>query len=86
MDLGPLKDKSNIAVYYKNMEIDITEEVLLFDFSAIVAAVGGSMGLFLGFSCYSLALDFCTVLQRRIKCCNGMHGTKKNHQSSVISI
>jgi len=28
----------------------VIEEVLLFDFAAIVSAVGGSLGLFIGFS------------------------------------
>jgi len=31
-------------------DVTIIEEVLLFDFAAIVAAVGGSLGLFIGFS------------------------------------
>jgi hypothetical protein len=31
-------------------DVTIVEEVLLFDFTAIVAAVGGSLGLFIGFS------------------------------------
>ena len=57
MQLTPLKDKSSIAVYYKNMDIEVSEEVLLYDFNALVAAVGGSLGLFLGFSCYSVALE-----------------------------
>ncbi len=37
------------------------EEVLLLDFNAIVSAVGGSLGLFLGFSC----LDFSSFLVTR---------------------
>ena len=31
-------------------DVTIIEEVFLFDFAAIVAAVGGSLGLFIGFS------------------------------------
>jgi hypothetical protein len=31
-------------------DITLIEEVLLFDLTAIVAAVGGSLGLFIGFS------------------------------------
>ena len=27
-------------------------EIVLYDFNAVVASVGGSLGLFLGFSCY----------------------------------
>jgi hypothetical protein len=43
-----------INFYYHSSRVEVLEEYLLFDFNAIVAAVGGSLGLFLGFSC----LDF----------------------------
>ena len=33
--------------------IETTTEYYLYDFPAIVSAVGGNLGLFLGFSCYS---------------------------------
>jgi hypothetical protein len=39
------------------MEVTTTQEVLLYDFNAIVSAIGGSLGLFLGFSCHQLALQ-----------------------------
>jgi hypothetical protein len=39
------------------------EEYLLFDFNAIVSAVGGSLGLFLGFSC----LDFLLRLLAKVE-------------------
>ena len=38
------------------MNVETEEQILIYDFSAIVAAVGGSLGLFLGFSCLQ-ALD-----------------------------
>jgi FtsH-binding integral membrane protein len=31
-------------------DVTMLEEVLIYDFTAIVAAVGGSLGLFIGFS------------------------------------
>ena len=39
-------------------EVVVIEEVLLFDFAAIVAAVGGSLGLFIGFSFLDVAKLF----------------------------
>jgi len=39
-------------------DIDVFTEILLYDFAAIVAAVGGSLGLFLGFSCLDTFLIF----------------------------
>ncbi len=46
---------SEVVVYWNTVDVIQTNEDLLYDTSAIVAAVGGSMGLFLGFSCYDLA-------------------------------
>jgi hypothetical protein len=37
-------------VFYPTIDVSVIEETLLFDFTAIVAAVGGSLGLFIGFS------------------------------------
>jgi len=48
---------SNLTELYftwDHLDVLIEEEYLLMDFNAIVAAIGGSLGLFLGFSC----LDF----------------------------
>ena len=42
---------SGIFVYYRSGFYSAYEEYLLYDTNAIVAALGGSMGLFLGFSC-----------------------------------
>jgi hypothetical protein len=35
---------------FSTTDVTIIEEVLLFDFSAILSAVGGSLGLFIEFS------------------------------------
>ncbi len=61
MQMRPLVNESNLAVYYKTMDAVIEEEVLLYDLNSFVAAMGGSMGLFLGFSCYQLALQAWTA-------------------------
>ena len=51
---------SVMYLYFTEMEVEAREEVLLYDMGNIVAAVGGSLGLFLGFSC----LDFAGVTLR----------------------
>ena len=42
-----------LMIYLMGPTIESTTEYYLYDFAAIVSAVGGNMGLFLGFSCYS---------------------------------
>ena len=37
--------------------METEEEIYIYDFSAIVAGVGGSLGLFLGFSCLQVRLS-----------------------------
>ncbi len=43
---------SMVYIAYHTTMVMVSEEYKLFDFGAIVAAVGGSLGLFLGFSCW----------------------------------
>ena len=44
-------DSVRFYVYYKNNDYSFSEETDMYDFNAIVAGVGGSLGLFLAFSC-----------------------------------
>ena len=46
---------SAIAMYYHETEVQVKQEFLIYDLNAIVATIGGSLGLFLGFSCYEVA-------------------------------
>ena len=41
-----------LSLYYKSTTVSGSEDYVLYDFNSIVGIVGGSMGLFLGFSCY----------------------------------
>lgn len=41
---------SGIYPFYPTTSVTVAEEYALFDFNEIVSALGGSMGLFLGFS------------------------------------
>ena len=41
-----------LRVFFGSGTILRYEEVKIYDFSTILAAVGGSLGLFLGFSCF----------------------------------
>ena len=53
---------AGMALYFSKMEVEESSEVLIYDFPNIVAAVGGSLGLFLGISC----MDFGKLLREWI--------------------
>ena len=57
-----------LYLFYTDMAVPTHEEYLLYDFNAIVSAVGGSLGLFLGFSCYEIVK----------MCLNKVSGDKKS--------
>ncbi len=47
-----LGNLTSVSLYFKTSHVIAYEEYLLYDLNTIVAAVGGSLGLFLGFSCW----------------------------------
>ncbi len=49
---GSQEDFVRVYLFYQTTRTTLYREYLLFDESAIVSAVGGSLGLFLGFSCW----------------------------------
>ena len=48
-------------MYFKEIEYELKKEYILFDINSIVASVGGSMGLFLGFSCFGMLSSLLAV-------------------------
>jgi hypothetical protein len=51
---------------FSSMYLMKYEEYKLHDLSTIIAAVGGSMGLFLGFSCFQCGKDLIERAYRKI--------------------
>ncbi len=49
-----LVNTSYIMVKFRSSLVRVRQEVLLYDFNAIVGTMGGSLGLFLGFSCFDV--------------------------------
>ena len=49
-------NKTSFWAQFNHPYVTIKEEYLLFDTVAIISATGGSLGLFLGLSCYSTIL------------------------------
>ena len=54
--LEPTLNKTSLLAQFNHPYVTIEEEYLLFDTVAIISATGGSLGLFLGLSCYSIIL------------------------------
>ena len=44
------KQEINLFLKYQSMEMDISEEYLVYDFPNFIGTLGGSLGLFIGFS------------------------------------
>ena len=57
-----LSDMALISMYYQSNHLRLLEEYLIFDFSSILVAIGGSLGLFLGFSFFQCGTEFCLKL------------------------
>jgi hypothetical protein len=53
--------------YYDSMETEINTESLIVDMSNLIGAIGGNMGLFLGFSFLSLFLFTLDFIHEKIK-------------------
>jgi len=52
---GNQSDAIDLYFYLGAIHVKKSKQVLLYDFNSIVAGVGGSLGLFLGFSCLGLS-------------------------------
>ncbi len=71
-------DYYGVYAYYGSMKIVIKTEEYVYGFGAAIVAVGGSMGLFLGTSCYSLCSSFIDFMQYIF-----LHAKSKGKVSSV---
>ena len=49
-----LRDNGAYVYVFNKMSSNHEEEILMYDFNTIVASTGGSLGLFLGVSCFSV--------------------------------
>ena len=51
-----VENTSRLFLYLKSTDVEVEEEYLLFDLNVFLASIGGSFGLFLGFSFFQVAL------------------------------
>ena len=57
------ENTSEIYIQWEDININVQEEYELMDLNAILSAVGGSLGLFLGFSCLQVLLQLLQKLE-----------------------
>jgi len=57
---------SYLALSYSTLFVKESKEVLLHDFNSIVSSIGGSLGLFLGFSCLGTAVALVNWLMDKL--------------------
>ena len=55
-----LSNMALISMYYQSDHLRLLEEYLVFDFNSILVAMGGSLGLFLGFSFFHCVTGLCS--------------------------
>jgi hypothetical protein len=53
-----------LYLYFGTLDVEERIDNLDYDFESFLAAVGGNLGLFLGFSCLSVLLGFVRLLNR----------------------
>ena len=52
------KDFALFAISYNSLLVEERIETIVYDLESLVTSVGGNLGLFLGFSCFSTLLTF----------------------------
>ena len=58
-----------ITFKYASNKINVYEEVLLFDETSLVGSLGGSLGLFVGFSFFGYAMPIMEVIFDKMADC-----------------
>ena len=73
-----MEDENNTLLYtYASPKVKIEEEYTLMGTTAIISAAGGSLGLFLGFSCYGAIWHILDMLERVYNSIFSSHKQKK---------
>ena len=62
------KNQTLFFVRYASQKVKVEEEYTLMGTNAIISATGGSLGLFLGFSCYGTIMSVFGVIKKFFNC------------------
>ena len=72
-----------IWAFYTSLHVEEKVETFLFDFDSALVAIGGSLGLFLGWSCNSIVMSFIEFLSNWLM--RGKKSKKISNPNTVIS-
>ncbi len=61
----PVANATKFYLFYDSTTVEEREQALMYDFPKLVAAVGGSLGLFMGFSLLSVLMWGKDVLRQK---------------------
>ena len=69
----------NLSVYFSTTTVEKKEEYFLYDFMSLASSLGGTMGLWLGYSLLSILLSLINFLERFILDAYSARMSKVNH-------
>jgi len=69
LEIGDRKGGNGASIYlrYKTLVVTESREVAIYDFNSILSSVGGSLGLFLGFSCFGTITSLIHFILKKSK-------------------
>ena len=76
------ENKTVLWARFNSGTVKIEEEYTLMDANAIIAATGGSLGLFLGLSCYGVVWKMVEMVETTISSLKGKHN--KDPRTMVV--
>ena len=76
---------SGVYAAYASSKIKIEEEYLLMGGTAIISATGGSLGLFLGFSCFGAIWNIFEMIETLIKYFIPSHSHRRKRKEKAAS-
>lgn len=66
-NLGDVANESIVVFYFRSLEVEESEEYVLVDIVTALSGIGGSMGMFLGFSFYNLGLNIIQWINSKLE-------------------
>ena len=66
-EMQDFKGQQFIYAYYVNTDVSYYQEIPVLSFWGFLSSAGGSIGLFLGFSCYSIMFSFTNFIKSKFQ-------------------